>query len=217
MVASDTARMGIIRRARDSVTPTKIRYSDVRRDIRAHLVDPHRNSRMITSARQRFEQRSEDSSLTNFQREDATLSVDVLDAYQGMQNQLGGFVFVPAPLRQPLLLIGGVNVSVNLDALTHRSLIETETIGGGIFRFTRADEESETAAAKRREMGIYAATLVLMQVRQNLAGNRVPDYRLCLSIDVQCGEMHIAPRSHIQRTNNLENACRFIAAAWETA
>jgi hypothetical protein len=66
-------------------------------------------------------------------------------------------------------------------------------------------------------MGMYAATLAHLQVQQNLAGNREPHHQLCLSIDVQCREVHIAPRTSVQRAQNLENACRFIAALWETA
>lgn len=217
MIATDTGRLGIIRRARESVTPVRTRYSDVRKDLRAHLADNTRNMSLIHAARERFEQRSDDMSLTNFQRDDAALSVDVLDAYARMRNQLAAYNFSSAPARQALLSLGGIGVSVNLDLLTNRSSSDTEYVGGALFRFTRADEETETATARRREMGQYAATLALMQVRQNIAGNREPDYRLCLSIDVQAQEVHVASRNHLQRSNNLESACRFIAAMWESA
>lgn len=215
MVASDTGRMGIIRRARESVTPTRVRYSDVRKDIRAHLTDATRNARLIHAARQRFEQRSDDDSLSAFQRDDAAQSVDVLDAYLTMQNQLGGYAFAAAPTRQPLLSINGVDVSVRLDVLTHRAISQHDPVGGAIFRFTRADEETEMASARRREMGAFVATLVMMQAQRNIAGNRQTDFRLCLSIDVQFREVHVASRNHTQRINNLENACHFIAAMWD--
>jgi hypothetical protein len=217
MVASATGQMGIIRRAREAVTPPVIRYSDVRRAARVFLTDMARNNRVVVAAIEDFRQRSEDPSLTNFAREDARLSIDVLQHLLGMQNQLAGYVFSEAPRQQPSLTMSGVEVFVNLDLLVTRSQRATEQIGGALFRLTKADDETDSAASKRREMGMYAATLAHLQVRQNLAGNRQPYYQLCLSIDVQCREVHVAPRTFVQRAQNLENACRFIAALWETA
>lgn len=217
MVASDTARMGIIRRSRESGTATRVRYSDVRRAIRSHLADPHRNQGILNTARDTFGQRSNDSSQSDFARDDARLSIDVLDSFGRMRNALGGYDFVAAPRQQPSLVIANVEVPVNLDALVHRSRDGAEQSGGALFRFTKSDDESDQAASRRREMGLYAATIVLMHVRENLAGNRTPDHRLCLSVDVQCNEVHVAPRTYAQRASNLENACRFIAALWNAA
>ena len=134
-----------------------------------------------------------------------------------MQNQLGGIAFRPAPVRQPPLLLAGVEVAVNVDLLVGRNRNGEDQIGGALFRFTKADEETENAAAKRRDMGLYAATLVHMQVGQNLAGNHSPSFQLCMSIDVQAEDIHYAPRSFAQRAQNLENACVFIQALWERA
>jgi hypothetical protein len=36
-----------------------------------------------------------------------------------------------------------------------------------------------------------------------------------MSIDVQHGEVFTAPDSNTRRMNDLENACRFIAALWD--
>ncbi len=86
-----------------------------------------------------------------------------------------------------------------------------------MFRFTKPDEEeSETAASKRREMGSYAATLVYMHVATNLAGGITPAYKLCWSVDVQHKEKHIAPKNYKQKVANIENACKFIAAIWDS-
>jgi len=109
-----------------------------------------------------------------------------------MQNQLGGIAFRGAPSRQMPLTLAGIEVSVKVDLLV-------EQIGGALFRFTKADEETESAAAKRRDMGMYAATLVYMQVAKNLVGNHAPHYQLCMSVDVQAEDVHIAPRSYALR------------------
>jgi hypothetical protein len=37
-----------------------------------------------------------------------------------------------------------------------------------------------------------------------------------MSIDVQHGEIFAAPDASTRRTNDLTNACRFIAALWDT-
>lgn len=214
MVASETGKLGIISRARESVTPQRVRYSDVRKSIKAHLGDNARPRGILATARDRFEQRSDDMSLGPFAREDARLSLDVLDSFGRMQNQLGGIAFRPSPARQPSLLLSGVEVAVTVDLLVTRTRRNEEQIGGALFRFTKADDETDGAAAKRRDMGLYTATLVHMQIGQNLAGNHTPSFQLCMSIDVQAEEIHYAPRSFAQRAENLENACRFIRRMW---
>lgn len=215
MVATETGKIGIIRRAKESVTPQRVRYSDVRKTIRTFLGDNARPRAVISAARDRFEQRSDDPSLGPFSREDARLSVDVLDSLGRMQNQLGGIAFRPAPTRQVPLTLSGVEVPVNVDLLVTGNRGGVEQIGGALFRFTKADEETDSAAAKRRDMGLYASTLVHMQVAKNLAGNHAPYYQLCMSVDVQAEEIHVAPRSFAQRAQNLENACVFIQALWD--
>jgi hypothetical protein len=50
----------------------------------------------------------------------------------------------------------------------------------------------------------------------NLAGDRTTANRFCMSIDVQHGEVFVAPNSATRRMNDLTNACRFIAALWPT-
>lgn len=217
MVSGETGKLGIIRRSREAVTPTVTRYSELRKTIRGFVSDMTRHQGVLAAARSTFEQNSDDASLSDFAREDAKLSMDALDHFTRMQNLIAGYRFEPVPARQPSLTLAGVEVSVNVDALVTRMHRDGDQIGGALFRFTKADDETDAAASKRREMGSYAATLVQMHVRQNLAGNRQPHYQLCLSIDVQCREVHVAPRTFIQRAQNLESACRFIAALWDAA
>lgn len=194
-----------------------MRYTQLRPSLRAFLADRTRNARILGATHQSLQQRSEDSSLSDFLRDDALLSIDALEAFHRMQNQLAEYDFQPAPSPQPLMRIAGVDISVNLDLLVARTQGAVEQLGGALFRFTKADEETDAAAAKRRDMGLYAATIIHMHVVQNLAGNRQPTNRLCLSIDVQCGEVHVAPRNYAQRAQNIESSCRFIAAMWDRA
>jgi hypothetical protein len=61
---------------------------------------------------------------------------------------------------------------------------------------------------------IYVATVARLHMNLNLPTNRVVTNRLCMSIDIQHGECFHAPDSNMRRMNDLENACRFIAAMW---
>ncbi len=75
-----------------------------------------------------------------------------------------------------------------------------------------ADAETEAAGVKRKEIGGFAATLALMQVQNGLAGDRLPHHQLCASFDIQCKDVHTAPRNYATKVKELENGCRFIAA-----
>lgn len=217
MVAGDTGRMGIIRNARDYTTPSRIRYSSVRQEIRSYLCDAGRTERSLNAVRSRFSQKAADPAISTWDREDARLSLDVLDSLARMSNQIGGVRFIAAPARQPPLIMAGVTISVQVEVMMTRTKGPVEEVGGVLFRLTKADDETEAAAAKRRDMGAYAATLALLQTQNNLAGNSQVHHQLCASLDIQCEEVHFAPRSYVTRSKNLENACRFIAAIWGTA
>jgi hypothetical protein len=216
MVAGPTGQVGIIRRARESGSAQRIRYSVVRQELRAYLLDLGRSSAKLAAIHNRMAQRSENPALSNWEREDARLSLDVLNAFAGMENKIAGARFESPPRNQPLLPVGGVDVSVQVDAMMVRSRGDKDEIGGVLFRMTKADD-GDGAQAKRHEMGQYAATLAFMQVQTNLARGLTPHHQLCASFDIQAGEVHYAPRTYMQRSQSLENACWFIAALWNDA
>lgn len=85
-----------------------------------------------------------------------------------------------------------------------------------MLRMTMDDADSEAARERRRNMGLYVATLGRMHVEQNLQAGRAPANRLCLSIDIQHGEVFSAPNANTRRMNDIENVCRVIAALWPT-
>lgn len=215
MVATETGRLGIIRRARESGTAGRIRYMDVKEALKAGMADPVNERRIIGAAANRFEQLVEDPSSSAFYKDDAEKSLDVLQSYHGMRNLLAGQDYRPAPTRMPKLNLNGVAVSVNVDLLIERDARSGPQIGGLIFRMTKPDEEeSDGAAGTRRDMGLYVATLVHMQVVENLSRNRTPARPICWSVDVQAGDRHVCPNGSTRETE-LRNACLFIAAMWD--
>lgn len=214
MVSSDTARMGIVRRAKHPQVPPIIRYRDARGPICTYLSDPARGLNPLLAAEEMLQQRIDDPALSALQRDDAEHSIDVLHAIRRMRNQLAEFDFHQAPQNQGRLVISGVEVSVRADLLVHGAARGVEQIGAAVLRMTMDDADTEAAREKRRNMGLYVATLARMHVDQNIHSNRDPANRLCLSIDVQHGEVFPAPNANARRVSDIENVCTVIAALW---
>lgn len=217
MVSSDTARIGIIRRAKNPQPPPIIRYRDTRAPICAYLSDDNRRVNPLVTAEEMLRQRAEDASESALRQDDARQSIEVLSAIQRMQNQLRPFSFRSAPTEQPRLSLSDVEVSVRPELLVYAVSRGQTQRGAAVLRLTQDDTDSDAARGRRREMGLYVATLIRLHVDQNLAGNEPISNRLCMSIDVQRGELFQAPDANTRRMNDLENACRFIAALWDAA
>lgn len=215
MVSSETARIGIIRRSKTPQIPPIIRYKDARHPIIAYLSDANRHVNPLISAEERFHQRAEDRSVGPLKQDDALKSIEVLHAIQGMANQLAAFDFHPAQTSQPKLIIGGVEVSLRADLIVHGTARGKEQVGAAIFRMTQDDAETDEARAKRQNMGLYVAVMARKHIEENIQSDREPTNRLCLSIDIQHGEVFPAPSASTRRSNDLESACRMIAAFWD--
>lgn len=214
MVSSDTARLGIIRRSKNPTPPPIIRYRDVRPVVCSFLTDQNRHVNRLVEAEEMFAQREQDSAVSALRQDDARNSIEVLHALQRMANRLATFHFTPAPTRQSKLSLGGVEVSVRADLLVSGRVRGGDHFGAAVLRLTQDDAETDIARTRRREMGLYVATLARLHADQNLMRDLPASNRLCMSIDVQHGEHFRAPDSNTRRMNDIENACRFIAAMW---
>ena len=118
-------------------------------------------------------------------------------------------------MNQPPLVIAGLVVHVDPDFVVHRTHDSGAQIGAALFSYARRAGEGELSAAKRRDLGAYATTLVSMHVAESLAGARTPHHQLCLFVDIPHEEVHVAPRSFAKRAQSLESACRTIVELWE--
>lgn len=206
--------MGILRRAKYPKSAPIIRYRDARDAICRYLADRVRSLNPLVTAESTLKQRSKDPAIAAFWQEDARLSIEVLHAVQRMGNQLGQFDFVNAPRDQPKLTIGGVEISVWADLLVHGASKGQELIGAAVLRMTQDDAETDSAKERRKDMGSYVATLARLHVERNIKSNRTPSNRFCMSIDVQHGEIFVAPASNSRRVSDIENECQFIAGVW---
>ena len=216
MVSSETARLGIIRRAKFPQAPPIIRYRDVRPVVCAYLSDDTRSVNPLVAAEQMFEQRLNDTAESVLRQDDARASIGVIRAVQGMRNSLGPFTFRSGPNTQPKLVLSGVDVSVRTDLVVTAPLRGQDHAGAAILRLTQDDAATDAARSRRREMGLYVATLIRLHVDQNISTNLPVSNRLCMSVDIQHGEIFQAPDSNTRRTNDLTSACRIIGAVWPT-
>jgi hypothetical protein len=175
-----------------------------------------RNVNPLVSAQDMFEQRRIDPATKPLKKEDAELSLQVLKDIQSMSNKLKGHNFLLAPKEQGKLQVSGVTVSVRADLIVEGVHKGIEQRGAAVFRMTVDDADSEAAKSKRKEMGLYVATIVRMHADQNIKSNRDLANKLCMSIDVQHKEVFLAPDAIAQRIKNLQSACQMIAALWPT-
>lgn len=193
-----------------------IRYSDARRAIVEYLTDMSRSISPLVAAEQMFLQRSKDPAEGSLRQDDATKSIEVIRAIKDMSNQLSGFNFEAAPKKQKKLLLEGVQISVYADFIAKGKDKGVEQIGASMLRMTQDDSSTEAAKQKRKNMGLYVATLLRLHVDQNLSADDTPASRLCMSIDVQHGEAFSAPKAMTQRTKDITGACQMISALWPT-
>jgi hypothetical protein len=71
MVSSDTARIGIVRRAKNPQIPPIIRYRDARGPICSYLSDTNRSVNPLISAEEMFQQRMNDPAESTLRQDDA--------------------------------------------------------------------------------------------------------------------------------------------------
>jgi hypothetical protein len=214
MVSSDTARVGIIRRAKHPQAPPIIRYRDVRPVVCNFLADDNRQVNRLLQAEEMFARRMDDDAESSLRQDDARASIEVIRSTQGMANQLAAFTFLAAPAQQNKLDLAGIEVSVRADLFVSAPIRGVQHNGVAVLRLTQDDADTDAARSKRRDMGLYVATLARMHIEQNFASREPISNRLCMSIDVQHGEAFQTPDANTRRRNDLENACRFISAMW---
>ncbi len=213
MLASETGKLGVIRNAIRSTTAARVRYKPARDCIKAFLSSEHKNVADIHAKIATLQAIVDDQAASAFAKEDSQYSIDALNSFLGLRNQLGPYTYTVVPARgQPHLNLHGVDVSVNLDLTAERTYKGKKQIGGVILRLSKSGSGTPAAVAKREDMGRYVATLAHIRAAQNSENA----YRgMSCSIDAQFGQALYCPPAFTQRVQNLENACRFIAGMWD--
>lgn len=208
-LASPTRRQAIIRNAKFSPTFLVIRYSAAKSAICDYLDDDTRSPRILASAEHEQIELSK-SGGTAHAMNDAALSAEAINSFRQMisPNFLKGITFTRNTNNLPKLDISGVDVSVNLDLVSHRT---AKGLVGGVMLQT-----SKAVASKgwREDHSKCVASLVWMLSNKHLNALGKVDRKLCLSIDVFAGKTTPAPNHYKRILSNIEASCAEIAMFW---
>ena len=212
MAASATTQERIIRESHESSPVRAAMYGHARRAICSFLKDMGRDIRPLVAAEKKLQSRLNNPRSSSWVVMDSQNSIEAIHAAQRMHNDLKPYVFVEAPNSSVILPINGVNVSIRPDLYIHGRGGGHDQIGAAIFRMMKYDDPK--ASTKRDDMGVYVAVLLKLMLDRHNHSPRVPANKLCMAIDVQRGQVVLAPRTFKRHSNNLHSACSFIASHW---
>jgi hypothetical protein len=217
MTSSYAGQITILTNAKyiETGKPKIIQYSIARAAIANFLVSPTRDLGILAQAISTLQQRQNDSALSAFAQDDAKRSIEVIETFQKSLNSmaLDGNVFEAPPKNVTPLMIHEVAVSVQPDALVMGSYKQQECIGSAFLRLAKGGD-SEAADANRAAMFPLLAALAHVHTATNLTDEGKAHAPLSMVIDVPRGEVCRATTSLSRKVQNIEAACRFIAALW---
>jgi hypothetical protein len=217
MLAEEPGKVGIVEQARRPNPAKPAHYSQLRRILRDALANPVKEKSILADGHNFLAQRAANNSHSEFVRLDAERSLEILDKFAGMRNQLAGYDYRPPPPKQGKLFIRGVQVSADCDLLIYKKSGDNDLIGGLIFKLGQAiEEETDTAQKKREKKGRIASTLAYMNIAKNLAGQRAPATKLCWSVDAQSGDVWVAPANNTRLIGRVESACQIYRSLWNS-
>jgi hypothetical protein len=214
--ASSIRRKRVIQDAKFPRTPIVARYKAARDGITDYLCDQARPTSTLVSAIDQMKTHAA-ASESPWTKQDSLLSIEAIESFHSGygNNQMGVRKIECRDVTgsQPLLPIEGVQVSVALDATTHRKDKDgKDRVGGIILLFSK----SETSSNDRVDRCKTAAVLALMFAEKHLKPLGKADPKLCFALDIFGKKAHPAPSSYKQRLNNINAACDEIADRWDS-
>jgi len=213
--ATPNRRKGIVRDAKYPKTSIVARYDGAWNAITKYLCNDGRPSVDLVDAMERQTAREKKPGATPWVQQDARLSIEAIDAFMKSYNKLGLTKLSCKPITgsQPKLSISGVDISVSLNATTHRKETADEPlVGGMILVFSKA--EASTAAREQRCR--TSAVLATLFAAKHLTASGAVDPKLCFSLDVFACRMYPAPGSYVKRLSHMEVSCEEVALRWPT-
>jgi hypothetical protein len=218
LVSTTTAQKRIIRDAHYQSRIIVSQYKDAREAITQFLASPVRDHKILERAKELLNKKAESPSTKAAMQDFYLRQVAAIEEFQRGLNQfqIGGLTF-RLPSRHRPLSIEGVDVKVTIDAIVEAvSRPGSKFIGGLILQASKGDGSgTEAALHKRKEMGLYAATLVHLYASEHLADQGEPSWRHCFALDVHKRALHAAPRTYAQRAQHISDACFQIAVMWD--
>lgn len=213
LTATAPRRTSIIREAKYPKTAIVAKYNAARAGIAKHLCAGPDGPDHLGETLSRLADRGSGPDASDWILEDCRDSSVALRVFQrshgGLINQQ--LNFRPLPDGLPLLLIGGVGISVALDATVHRRARDGSDRVGGVMLFFSKRLASDAAAGERV---VVSALLCLMFAEKHLLHAGTVDPKLCFALDVFGQRLIPAPSGRTKRTTAMEHSCVEIAGRW---
>jgi hypothetical protein len=214
LTASSTRRKSIIRDARFPKTAIVAHYKGARDTIGAYLCDNGRSTSIIVDGIEQQKAREGRVGAKDWIKNDSRISIEAIERFHGLYNRLGlRRIECRAPMSAPNLKMEGVEVSVNLDATTHRTDKDGKNRVGGIVLSLAKSEQS---TRNRQERSRSSAVLVAQFAEVHLKPLGEMDTTICFAFDVFGGKLIRAPSSYVKRLDNMRASCEEIAARWRS-
>lgn len=189
-------------------------YSGARDAIGNYLCDDLRASKVLTEAIEALQARESKSTATDWVKQDCSLSMQAIEAFQNTYNSLGlaKISCKPVVSKQPKLQIEGVNVSVALDGTTHRVGKDDEKrVGGLILLFSKSEASAKSREARCRTSAVLAA--VFAEKHLSYLGQAEP--KICYALDVFGKRVFPAPATFPTKLDHMSAACEEVALRWD--
>jgi hypothetical protein len=211
--ATPPRRKAIVKEAKFPKTSVVAQYKGAREGISRYICSPERDPSILTSTLLSLAEKEARESATPWTKDDARRSAEAIETFRKSLNALGVDKLDCRPVAgsQPNIQIGGVEISVNLDATTHRLVKGVDRVGGVILMFSKA---SETSGTKRAERCKVSAVLALLFAKEHLGYLGEPDQALCYSLDVLQGRAYPAPNSYKTMLGHMQDSCEEIGLRW---
>lgn len=190
-------------------------YKGARDALSKFLCDSARDQKILIQAIDALTEREAKTTATDWVKDDSRRSVEAISSFQKHANAMGVQKLDCKPIvtGQPALEIAGVEVSVSLDATTHRLGKDGDNlVGGVIFLISKADEASAKARADRCKV---SALLAYLFAQKHLAYLGNADPKLCFSLDVFSGKAVQAPTAHKTLLDHMNDSCEEIVLRWK--
>jgi hypothetical protein len=214
LTASPTRRKSIIRDARFPKNSVVAQYDRAREGLITFLDDDVRSMKHLAAAKDALEKRKARDGATEWLKRDSSSSIEAVDAFQLAYNKLGFSKWLCRRIagRQPPLSIWPTKVSVNLDLLIRKPVMNgKDKIGGAVFLFSKG----ETSTKARIDRSKIVAGLIYTYCGKVLSDMGDADTSLCLAVDIFGHVAHKPPGSFALKLRQCADAADEIADRWK--
>ena len=210
--ATPTRRKSIITGAKFPKGAIVAQYRDANEQLLAFLQNPSRHNPNFLTKIEALYEKSSDTALTAWVRNDAGRSAEALEAVQNLYNKTGlsKLDLRPLPLKKPKVILEGVQVSSSASCSVHGKFKKEDAVGCLSLLLNK----SETSTAVRIERCRAAAVLSVLYAEQHLTNFGQAKPKFSVSYDVFRGVLVTAPNTYKKRLDNMKFACEEVVIRW---